>query len=133
MQATITRDAASLLLQGLQQQCIGDSAVQAMQSPLTCKAAPGLHSHEQLTSLMHRTIAEYYTGYTYACGKRNLLVTVVLPSVQAPEDDDPTAHIVQGPSSSLPPSVRPSPTSSQIELSKVRLLWWVENTGLSAC
>ena len=42
--------------------------------------------------------------------------------LQAPEDDDPTAHMVSGPSSSVPPSMRPSPTPSQIELSKVRCL-----------
>lgn len=41
--------------------------------------------------------------------------------MQAPEDD-PTAHIVSGPSSSVPPSARPSPTPSQIELSKVQIL-----------
>ena len=40
--------------------------------------------------------------------------------LQAPEDDDPTLHMVSGPSSSVPPSMRPSPTPSQIELSKVR-------------
>ncbi|CAK0757076.1 hypothetical protein CVIRNUC_002510 [Coccomyxa viridis] len=38
---------------------------------------------------------------------------------KAPEDDDPTAHMVSGPSSSVPPSMRPSPTPSQIELSKL--------------
>ncbi|CAL5227266.1 g10197 [Coccomyxa viridis] len=38
---------------------------------------------------------------------------------KAPEDDDHTTQMVQGPSSSLPPSVRPSPTPSQIELSKL--------------
>ena len=53
----------------------------------------------------------------------------MLPCMQAPEDDDPTAAMVQGPSSSLPPSTRPSPTPSQIELGKVRLLGQMSQAG----